>query len=185
MTGSTDMVQEFRGVVDGVIADQVAQCERDRREWPGFNTIARTVGLDFVSKDMPSGLSTVFEHCGGHLWGVGDREAIRFGGRVGSLAVMSFLNDEEHLYRKIAIKGPIQLIPRSVTLKLDDRQMETVLRWVQSPHIAGEALHTMVGLTSEESDILTAQLDEDTRQREVLNRDLESMRPHRLPGTIG
>ncbi|HTE58044.1 MAG TPA: hypothetical protein VK694_04835 [Verrucomicrobiae bacterium] len=139
----SELVCEFREVVDAVIATQVEEAHESGRTWPGYTVGAMAAGLLFASAESASSRQEFFGHEGERIWGVATQEEWHPQAKMyGRLIIVSVADDPEQLHRKVNLRLPpaIQAEATSVHSTLStDTQIRHAVQWIKSPHLARAA----------------------------------------------
>lgn len=179
MATTPENVQEFRGVVDQIVRVQATDCRERGRWFMDYDKRVKTAGLEIVSLTKHDARNGIFGMNGDseHLWAVGENRSIRYEHYVGSIAVISYSEDDVHLYRRTTLDAPLQSQPSS-TITLDEHQTDLALQWIRSPHIYGAELIEAVDLTDDETQNLTTRLDEINASADELHEQLKDIAEH-------
>jgi hypothetical protein len=182
MAGNPEIVDEFRSIVTTVINNQVTEAQSQHISWPGYDRISKKDSLFFASVDRKHPRPSIFGFSEEHMWGIAEYKGLRYGRQIGSIAVVSYSEDNESLHRVLTLHSAMQVLGISRKLCLDEDQMKTAIDWARSPHVYLPQLIDAVGSTEDEIPVIDEQLKENSEAHEALQRGLDSLaRMHRQP----
>lgn len=161
------MVGAFRGIVDGIIYDQVNHA---RLRWLGMGQMVVANGLEFISVDQTEGRYQHIPHSPERVWAVAPNETLSYAGHRGFAAIVSFAHEDATLFRNWSFKSAKQFLDVSTMRPITtDEEMASILQWVRAPHINKDVLQSVLELTADEAQTVETQLEEYAKQQAALS----------------
>lgn len=185
MAKAQELVTEFRETVDLMISDQVyrAQSGPIRESWPGFDKKAEAAGLIFESVDSADVRSSALGlERSQHTWGVHTGKS-RFENRTGYLAIVSYAEEPDSLFRRITYPSDMQMFSASTQRAIGEpEEIQAALNWVKSPHLNNHTLARLAILSPAEEAKIDTELANFSMQQQGLVAALERIaRARRVP----
>lgn len=184
MSTKSNRVEEFRGIVEGVIARQVEEADSKHTSWLDYDKVAKLGGLTFISvgeKDMrPMSFGLSRER----LWGV-TSERLRYAGRLGQLSIVSGEGKPDSLTRRWSFRSAMQMIDVPTARPLTKlAELNDAISWVRSPHLATDELNRLAILQPEEVEAIEPRLAEIAGDQRKLQDDLRRIAERRHNGQM-
>lgn len=169
------VVQTFRDSVDSVIEDQVKRAQAQHRSWHNYKT-ERSVGdLLYTSVEPNQSRLSIFGLSKEHLWGVTERNAVRQGAHLGSVAVISSMDEPEKLFRIFEASSGHMFHDLSVRSPLSEEQAEQAVAWARSPQIYGAEFFEAIALSDEELAVINGKAEVARQQDAELQAQLDDI----------
>jgi len=145
-------VKRFRETVEAAISQNIAERRANAPDmsWPHMHASATIGKLTYESVDRDQGRSQTIGHGSEHAWAITQHD-IRFGSYAGSLAIVSEVERDDVLYRRLHIDTPMQNIGIFTSRTLErGGEIEVATRWALSPHTQGHLLGSLAVLMPNE-----------------------------------
>lgn len=187
MAANQELVGEFRQIVDSVIQQQVDYCNGLNggllRSWPKYDKTVNANGMLFVSLDGDDGRYSHIPYSREHIWGVAPSEEQKLGSYTGHLAIVSFDNKEEELFRSWSFDSAMNGIDVSTVKGITEiTDLEDILDWVKSPHLFSGNLARSAQLEPDEITQTDSRLHQLAERRAALDVGLDNLaRQRRRP----
>lgn len=152
MSLRSNRVEEFRGLVERVIAQQAKKSGHGLTilSFSDYHKEVDVSGLTFASVDKYDGRDVCFGMNDELLWGVASKK-LKWHGRVGRLAVVSSLDLPDSFIRRWSFESAMPTMPVDTTKPLTKlNELNDVLTWVRSPHLAGDEFNRFAALKKTE-----------------------------------
>lgn len=174
MSLRSNRVEEFRGLVEGVIAQKAKKSGHNLTilSFADPHKEAYVSGLSFASVDRYDGRDVCFGMNDEHLWGVASKKLNRHG-RVGRLAVVSSLDLPDSFIRRWSFESAMPTMPVDTEKSLKKlNELNDVLAWVKSPHLASDEFNRLAALKKTEIVQVDSELADTRLQAAELHRQL-------------
>jgi hypothetical protein len=174
MSLRSNRVEEFRSLVEGVIAGQAKKSGHILTilSFADVHKEADVSGLSFTSVDTYDGRDVCFGMNDEHIWGVASKK-LNWHGRVGRLAVVSSEDLPDSFIRRWSFESAMPTIPVDTEKPLKKlNELNDVLTWVRSPHLAGDEFNRFAALYKTEIESVDSELAETRLLAAELHRQL-------------
>ena len=174
MSEITGKVEEFREIVNTVIANNVAEiesgCSRPISS-PGYKKQATLVGLTFASLDNGDVRTNGLTFSKEHMWGV-TTQRVRMIGKTAFMAVTSSQDKPDTLLRTWSFMPEMFLPVQSEKELTDLTQIEDAVDWISSPHLAKDEFNRLGQLEDGELEAMQPKFNRIEESRARLSKKL-------------
>lgn len=184
MASNAEMVAEFREIVDDAIERSAEKNESTAlRSSRGGKNNTGTYRLNFFSIGAKDARFQYIPYSSEHVWAVGPSEKGQIQEYSGFLAIVSFANETDRLFRHWTFDSAMQMqhpsTSRAITGSTD---IEEGIAWVRSPHLNTEAFERLAMLDEQELASLNAQFKTIDEQAATFRKGMQGAnRMSRMP----